>query len=436
MNKKILHIAVPSIVSNVTVPLLGLADTAIAGHLGAASYIGAIAVGGMLFNMAYWLFGFLRMGTGGLTAQACGAGNREEQIKILRRAVDVALFVSVVLIALQDAIVNVAFLLVEATPEVEAGARTYFSILIWGAPAVLLLYAFTGWFLGMQNARAPMVIAIFQNVVNIAASLTLVVGCGWKVEGVATGTLVAQYGGFFVAFVIFFVRYNARFAHIRPMGERRWQRADATRFFAVNRDIFLRTLCLIAVTTYFTSAGAAMGESTLAANALLMQFFLLFSYFTDGFAYAGEALGGRYVGASDRTSFTRLLRQLAFWAGTLSICFAAIYGAGGKFFLHLLTDEAIVVAEAVRYLPAICLMPAAGVTAFLLDGVFIGITATRPLLLSMVVSTVTFFSVVLFFDGNNTVLWTAFLCYLSLRGSVLAWWLYRNWLRFFIRNQT
>ena len=291
MNKKILHIAIPSIISNITVPLLALVDTTIAGHLGKASYIGAIAVGGMLFNMAYWLFGFLRMGTGGLTAQAYGAGNQRESILVLLRSLSVAIVVSAVLIVLQRPIIELAFRFITATPEVAQYAHLYFNILIWGAPAVLGLYGFTGWFLGMQNARVPMAIAIMQNVVNIAVSAMLVLAFGWKVEGIAAGTLVAQYAGFLTAVVVFLRKYRPHLPHVR------WRevtnRVAFKKFFGVNRDIFFRTFCLIAVSSYFTTAGSTQGELILAANTLLMQFFTLFSYLFDGFSYAGEAIGGQ-----------------------------------------------------------------------------------------------------------------------------------------------
>lgn len=469
MNRKILNIAVPSIVSNITVPLLALVDTAIAGHLGAPAYLGAIAVGGMLFNMIYWLFGFLRMGTGGLTAQAYGAGNAAEQLRLLLRALAVAVGVAGVLILLQRPVVEVAFRFVEAGADVEAGARTYFSILIWGAPAVLSLYAFTGWFLGLQNAKAPMAVAIVQNVVNICASLLLVLGLGMKIEGVAVGTLVAQYAGLLVALGVFFVRYRARFERGKVWrlareaygnggggapgglkgnggrpgmcggrlkksgrrlgfrgglqwcdGGRLWAEGALARFFAVNRDIFLRTLCLIAVTVYFTSAGAAMGEITLATNALLMQFFILFSYFMDGFAYAGEALGGRFAGAREEAAFVRLTKVLMRWGMALAALFGVIYGLCGGFFLHLLTNEAAVAAFAAQYLPAVALVPFVGVAAFIFDGLYIGLTATRVMLVSMLVATLAFFVVKMAAPENNLALWTAFLSYLALRGGIQA----------------
>ena len=416
MNRSILHIAVPSIVSNITVPLLALVDTTIAGHLGAAAYLGAIAVGGMIFNMAYWLFGFLRMGTGGLTAQAYGRGADTETQRVLLRSLAMALAVGLALIVLQRPVVDTVFRFVEATPEVESMARTYYGILIWGAPAVLGLYSFTGWFLGMQNARIPMWTAIVQNVVNIGVSLSLVVGLHWKVEGVATGTLVAQYAGLAMAVALWRLRFKAcRWKEVRCG---LFNKADLKNFFSVNRDIFLRTLCLIAVTTYFTSAGSAQGDLALAANTLLMQFFVFFSYVMDGFAYAGEAIGGRCCGAHEGAAFRRLTRGLFRWGAVLVVLYTAVYAAFGTRIVGLLTDEVDVVRTACAFLPFAVAVPVASFAAFLFDGLFIGTTATREMLLSMLCAMLLFFLVIGIFPSGNTTLWTAFLVYLFSRGAV------------------
>lgn len=419
-DRQILHIALPSIVSNITVPLLGLVDVAIVGHLGSAAYIGAITVGGMLFNMAYWLFAFLRMGTSGLTAQAYGRGDRAETVRVLVRALGVALAIGVALVALSRPVADVAFRLIPCSPEVEASARVYFALLVWGAPAVLGLYGFAGWFVGMQNARFPMSVAITQNVVNIVASAALVFGLGWQVEGVAAGTLIAQYAGLLMAVAGWWRGYraDARGVSLRPVTDR----AALSRFFAVNRDIFLRTLCLIAVTVCFTSSGAAAGDTVLAANALLMQLFMLFSYVMDGFAYAGEALAGRYVGAADAAGFRRTVRRLFGWGLVLAVAFTLAYGAGGRTFLSLLTSETSVVDMAMAYLPWAVAVPLTSFAAFLFDGIFIGATATGRMLLAMAVaSSVFFISYYLLTDTlGNHALWLAFLAYLGARSGVEA----------------
>lgn len=423
MNKKILQLAIPSIVSNITVPLLGLIDVAIVGHLGSASYIGAIAVGGMLFNIIYWLFGFLRMGTSGMTSQAFGKRDLKEVTRVLLRAVGVGLFIALCLLLLQYPIRKVAFLLIDATAEVRELATVYFSICVWGAPAVLGLYGFAGWFIGMQNSRFPMFIAITQNIVNIVASLAFVYLLDMKIEGVALGTLIAQYAGLFMALLLW-LRYYGRLKipfHWREILG--WTAMH--RFFQVNSDIFFRTLCLVAVTTFFTSTGARQGDVVLAVNTLLMQLFTLFSYIMDGFAYAGEAMTGRYVGAQNRNGLQRMIRLLFRWGWGLSLSFTILYMIGGQGFLGLLTNDTTVIEAAGTYYYWVLAIPLAGFAAFLWDGILIGATATRLMLYSMLVASGTFFVVyyVFYASMGNHALWMAFLAYLSLRG-IMQWGLW------------
>lgn len=417
MNRQILHIALPSIISNITVPLLALVDTTIVGHLGSASYIAAIALGGMIFNMIYWLFNFLRMGTGGLTAQAYGANQHQATSYILLRSLTIAGGIALTLLLLQRPIFQVTFHFVTATAEVRSLASIYFNILIWGAPAMLALYSFTGWFLGMQNARIPMCIAITQNVVNIAVSTFLVFGCHLKIEGVALGTLISQYTALLLAVIFCLTKFDVK-QHFELKAI--LDINTLKRFFQINRDIFLRTLCLIAVTTYFTSAGSTQGELTLAANTLLMQFFIIFSYFMDGFAYAGEALGGRYFGAHDRLNFQRVTRCLFAWGGALSVLFFFIYFLSGTSLLHLLTDDSQVINRAQQYLPIIYFIPLISFAAFLFDGLYIGTTATRYMLISMFCASAAFFVLINVCTLSNTLLWLAFLVYLGGRGLMQA----------------
>ena len=417
IDRQILHIALPSIVSNITVPLLGLVDVTIVGHLGSPAYIGAIAVGGLLFNIIYWLFAFLRMGTSGMTSQAFGRQDGAEMLRLLARAVAVAVGAGVVLIALQGPIARAAFLFIRPTDEVRELANAYFRICIWGAPAMLGLYGLTGWYIGMQNSRIPMLVAVAQNVVNIAASLAFVYAGGLKVEGVALGTLVAQWAGFLLAAALWTRRYGG----LRRYGLRGvWRREALARFFAVNRDIFLRTLCLVAVTLFFTSAGAEQGEIVLAVNTLLMQLFTLYSYIMDGFAYAGEALSGRYVGARDARMLRRTVRRLFAWGGATALLFTTAYALGGNAFLGLLTDEREVTAAAGAYFGWALAIPAAGMAAFVWDGVFIGATATRGMLAGMAVAAVLFFTLYFLLRGalGNHALWLAFNAYLLARGLV------------------
>ena len=417
-NREILQIALPSIVSNITVPLLGLIDAAIVGHLGAASYIGAIAVGGMLFNIIYWIFGFLRMGTSGMTSQAYGQKDEAETMRILARSMGVGMLIALALIILQYPIERIAFTLMKATPEVERLASLYFRICIWGAPAVLGLYSISGWCIGMQNSRFPMYVAITQNIVNILASLVLVYGFDMKIEGVAIGTLVAQYAGLLMAAWL----WTSHFKRLLPYIQLQTLLAKGAirRFFQVNRDIFFRTLCLVAVTMYFTSAGAAQGEVILAVNTLLMHFFTFFSYIMDGFAYAGEALVGKHLGANDRPALRQMVHQLFVWGIVLSLVFTLVYGIGGKVFLGLITNEQSVITASSAYFYWVLAIPLAGFAAFLYDGIFIGATATRWMLYAMSIATTAFFLIYYGFRGamGNHALWLAFITYLALRGIV------------------
>lgn len=425
INRQILHIAIPSIISNITVPLLGLVDVTIVGHLGSASYIGAIAVGGMLFNMIYWIFGFLRMGTGGLTAQAHGQHNTQEGTRILLRSLSVSLLLALVLLVLQYPIRLIAFMLIDASPEVQELATRYFHICIWGAPATLGLYSFTGWFIGMQNSRYPMYIAITQNIVNIAASLFFVFVLHMKVEGVALGTLIAQYAGVIMAYLLCISHYHPFRQQVQRM--QLFERNAMKRFFLVNRDIFLRTLCLVAVTVFFTSTGATYGDVVLAVNALLMQLFTLFSYIMDGFAYAGEALSGKYTGSNDKIRLHQTVRNLFGWGSAMALLFTLTYLWEGQDFLQLLTNDTEVIAASGTYLLWTVAIPFCGFSAFILDGICIGTTSTRIMLKSMATASALFFGVYFLCSGSwgNHALWMAFLVYLAVRG-LMQGYLLRN----------
>ena len=429
MNRRILNIAIPSIVSNITVPLLGLVDMAISGHMGDAVYIGAVAVGSMIFNVIYWLFGFLRMGTSGMTSQSLGRRNLDGVAMLLTRSMGVALLIGLTIVVFQYPIGRVALMLTGATADISSEAWGYFRICVWGAPAMLCLYGLTGWYIGMQNTRLPMFISILQNVVNIAASFTFVYVMGMKVEGVALGTLVAQYAGLVVSLLLWTYTYGNRL-----FGRICWrdvfEHSELSRFFTVNRDIFLRTLFMVAVNFYFLSAGASQGAVVLAVNTLLMQLFTLFSYVMDGFAYAGEALCGRLYGAGNSEGFARMVRRLFMWGLGLSAVYTLVYALGGRPFLMLLTDNAGVIDASASYVPWAVFIPLCGMAAFIWDGVFIGITATRGMLLSSAIASVLFFVVYLVLRPmlHNHALWIAFLTYLAMRGLVQTV-LYNKWSR-------
>ena len=439
-DRQILQIALPSIVSNITVPLLGMIDVAIVGHMGSPAYIGAVAVGSMIFNLVYWLFGFLRMGSSGLTSQALGRRDLTEVASILARSVFIAFSIALLLILLQIPMKWASFALIGPTEDVVPFASTYFNIVIWGAPAVLGLYSMLGWFIGMQNTRFPMFISIMQNVVNILASLTLVYGFGMKIEGVAMGTVIAQYAGFIVALGLV-VRYYGRLFRggrkeeggVRNVCRRVFSlhtpHSSLLIFFRINRDIFLRTLCLVAVNLYFTSAGARQGAVILSVNTVIMQLYLFFSYFMDGFAYAGEALSGKAYGARNTTAFHETLRRLWMWTLIVTTAYTLLYIIGGQWIVGLLTDEPQVIETSRDYLYWAWLIPAAGCVAFIWDGVFIGLTATRGMLVSSFLSALAFFAIchisLLFPHSSlpeNHFLWLAMVIYLAMRGILQTIW--------------
>lgn len=427
IDRDILRIALPSIVSNITVPLLGLMDVAITGHLGAASYIGAIAIGSMVFNVMYWLFGFLRMGSSGLTSQALGRRDLQGVVSLLVRAEVIAMVIALAFLLFAWPLRMLADLIMSPSVEVRPLFHTYFNICIWGAPASLGLYSLSGWFIGMQNSRSPMVVAIFQNVVNMVVSLFLVVVCGMKVEGVALGTLIAQWSGFLLALGLCWKYYGKTIKRYRltpDLSQREEGRENLSVFFRVNRDIFLRTLCLASVMLFFTSAGSRSGDVILAVNTLLMQFYLLFSYVMDGFAFAGEALSGKRKGAGNYVALHATVRRLFRWGAVLTVAFTVVYVLCGRLFVSLLTDDGQVRAASADYLPWAVAVPAFGVMAFLWDGVFIGMTLTRGMLVSSFVATLLFFAlyVLLFPVLGNHGLWIAFMVYLLMRGVIQTFW--------------
>lgn len=423
--KQVFKLALPSIISNITVPLLGIIDLTIVGHMGDVIYIGAIAIGTMIFNVLYWLFGFLRMGTSGMTSQALGRRDLTEAMRLLVRSLTISTAIALIFIVFQLPIRWMALTIMQPTEEIAEQAAIYFSICIWGAPAMLGLYGLTGWFIGMQNTRIPMLVSIFQNIVNIVASVTFVFGFGMKIQGVALGTLTAQWTGFLLALYCW-KRYYGRLAEYNWKDDL-FKRITMVRFFAVNRDIFIRTLFMVGVNFFFISAGSRQGAIILSVNTLLMTLFTLFSYVMDGFAYAGEALSGKYYSAANKLAFDRVYRSLFAWGVIMSVAFTLLYAVGGNGFLLLLTDEDVVVQSAGPYFWWAVLIPLVSMSAFIYDGIFIGLTATRSMLVSSVVSALSFFALFLALQSRmgNHALWLAFIVYLGLRGGI-QWFLYRR----------
>lgn len=423
MNRTILRLAIPNIISNITVPLLGFINLAIVGHLDSASYIGGIVVATTIFNFIYWNFSFLRMGTSGFTAQYYGAKNIPEQAHTLLRSLLVAAMGALLIIACQYFILKLGFHIFDAGENVRQHAADYFRIYIWAAPAVLGLYAFIGWFVGMQDAKTPMFISIFINIANILLNLFFVFVCKMKIEGVALASVCAQYGGLLSALFIWIHRYKYMRKHI-TFSVLKDLKAYIP-FFRVNANIFIRTLALVSVTTYFVSASSRKGEDILNVNALIMQLFTLFSYLMDGFAYAAEALTGRFVGARSKELLGKLIKYLFSWGVGIALFFTVTYALFFRQILSLITDKEEVVALALDYKLWALFIPIAGFSAFLWDGIFVGATASRQMRNSMLLATTTFFGIYLgcsyitpyYFNlyGNN-ILWLAFISYLAIRG--------------------
>lgn len=410
-------IALPAIVSNITTPLLGLVDTAIVGHLGSASLIGAIAVGSNIFSMVYWIFGFLRAGVSGLTAHAFGRKDAVEVSAQLWRALCAGAFIAVVLLCCADPLCRLMLWFISPEADTASLARGYFDIVIFGAPAAMCTFGLSGWLLGMQNSKAIMWMALVTNVVNIAISFTLVYGFHMGITGVACGTVASQWSGFIFGLVMAVSKYRPSRVPWRVVlnGHRFLE------FARVNVDVFLRTLCIVAVTLWFIRIGANQSNDVLAANAILMQLFMFYSYFTDGFAYAGEALAGKYTGSGDKSALRLSVRTLAKWSAAVALIFIVLYFAAGDTVISFLTDDIGVRLTAREYLVWIVTVPLAGTTAFMYDGIFIGQTRTRELLVTMFVSAALFFGIyfLLFPSLGNHGLWIAFLSYLALRGASL-----------------
>ena len=420
LNKEILRLAVPSILANITVPLVGMVDMAVAGHLpgtSAAALIGGVTIGTMLFDLLYWNFGFLRVGTGGLTAQAYGremagrAGHDQGEGSvmpgydrashtvsgILRRALRIAVLSGLVLIALQWVVVKLAFLLVDCSPEVQALASKYFYIRIWAAPATLSLFAFKGWFIGLQDTVRPMTADLLVNTINIVASVLLGMLIGFP--GIALGTFLAQWSGFTYCCLATRRRYVQKIGLFSARDAQNQQLVQenggisARDFLKLNGDLFLRSIGMIAVYIGFTMISARYGDLMLAVSAILMKLLMFFSYFTDGFAYAGEALTGRFIGEGSLDGVRSTVRQTFLWGTVMAVFFMVLYGVGGTPILRLMTEDATVVNAGRQFLPWLLLMPFIGCPAFVWDGIFIGATASKDLRNSTLLCAVGFFAV-------------------------------------------
>ena len=404
LNSEILRLAIPSILANITVPLVGMVDTAVAGHLpaaggsDAATFIGAISVGVMLFNLLYWNFGFLRTGTGGLTAQAFGRGDFRDCARICVRAVLLAFGVALAVLLLQWPFEKLGLWVVTSSDAVESLAARYFFVRIWAAPATLGLMAFSGWFVGMQDSMSSMWKDLIVNAVNIIASITLALGAGnWEglgFIGVAWGTVIAQYCGLMYCLLVCLFKYRKVFAQFHREDLRGLlDRGEMRGFFRMNFDLFGRSVFFTLIYVGYTLIAAKYTDVMLACSSVMMQLLMIFSYFTDGFAYAGEALTGRFIGARDAAMLKRTVKYIFVWSMSIAVLFVGLYKIGGVPVLRLLTSDANVVEACKQFLPWLILMPPLGCAAFTWDGIFLGATSSRAICMSMAGVAVSFFAV-------------------------------------------
>ena len=419
VNKQIVNLTIPNIISNFSIPLLGAVDTALMGRLESEHYLGAVGIGGILFSFIYWGFGFLRMATTGLTAQAFGEKNLQECGRLLLRAVYIGTTASLLLLIFQRQLADVSFPLIDASPEVEHLARVYFHIRIYAAPATLCLHACHGVFLGLQNAHSPMLLTIVVNLANIILNLVFVQLLGMKVEGVALATVIAQYIGLFIAVLLFSRYYRGilrawRFREVLALSKLK-------RFLSISGDIFIRTFCLVSCHAYFTAKSAAMSDTLLAINTILLQYINLMSYAIDGFAFAAESMIGKYKGAGDMQNLKRTTRQIFLWAFLFGGVITLTFGVLGEQMLHLFTNQMPLIEGAKPYLIWIIIAPIVNVAAYIWDGIFLGATASKALRDSVIISTLIYLSsVYLLMPYGNHGLWTALTILLIARGVSLT----------------
>ena len=370
INREILRLSLPSILASITIPLVGVVDTAIVGHIADTAAIGGIAIASMLFDLLYWNFGFLRVGTGGLTAQAFGRKATNDIADIFTRSSVIALGGALLIWLLQTAFYYAVMTFIPCSDSVRDFAGKYFFIRIWAAPATLWLMAFKGFYIGMQHTVASMIVDLTVNLVNILASLLLTFFTPLGVVGVAYGTVIAQYTGVIVAFIILFVRYPYVISAVD------FRRAltpyKLKTLFIFNSNLFIRSLCFMVVYVGFTSLATRYGEVELALSSIVMKLFMLFSYFVDGFAYAGEALVGRFFGARDRMGAHATVRALAVWGVGITILFTIVFGIWGDTFILWMSDDPAIKTAAPSCLLWLCIMPSLSCFAFLWDGIYIG----------------------------------------------------------------
>ena len=421
MNKTILKLAIPNIISNITIPLLGLVDMILMGHLDSPAYIGAIALGGTIFSVLYSFFSFLRAGTTGFTAQAYGSNDKTETIYSLYRSICIGIPIIILILTLQNPIAQISSFLLDGSDEVKTLAISYFYVRIWAAPANILLYSLNGWFVGMQNTKIPMFIAILINVCNIILSILFVIVLNQNVVGVALGTVIAQYCGLSLAIILLIKNYKSYFIRIKK--DILFDFNKIKRFFKVNTDLMIRSFLLMISIAFFTNQSANLGDDILAINMILLQSFYVFSYFTDGFAYAGEALVGRYIGSKDNDNLKKVIKLLLLWGFSISIPFSILYGLFPSTFVRIISNNPDILSQIKPYYIYMTIIPVITFAAFIWDGIYIGATASKAIRNTMIISSIFIFIPIWYFltpSLGNHGLWIAFLCFMITRGLVMT----------------
>ncbi len=422
IDKEIFKISLPNIISNISIPLLGIVDTALMGRMDDPAYIGAIAIGGIIFNILYWGFGFLRPGTTGLTAQAYGQNNLPECYRLLLRSFILGLIFGLLIWLFAKPLGVFFFSILDGSDKVISLSSEYYHIRILAAPAVLAVFAFRGWFFGMQNAIAPMVLTIVSNGLNILFSWYLVMVLDLSVKGVAWGTVIAQWLTFILAVIILIYRHRFRF--IKYLDKAIVRAAELKRFLVVNRDMFIRNMGLILVFSFFTNHSSSVSDRYLAINQMLLELFYFMSYAIDGFAYASESLVGKYLGAQKLDTVKLVVRKCLFYGLGLAVAFSLVYLFFGNEILSILTSNKSLIAEGQKYLIWCALVGLTGALAFIWDGVYSGATASVELRNSMLISVILFF--ILFYSVKPFyplyAIWIGMIAFMAGRSIFQIWY--------------
>ncbi len=420
MNRSVLKLALPSILANITVPLVGMVDVGVSGHIGDAVAIGGMAISTMLFDLLYWNMGFLRVGTGGMTAQAYGRRDFGEVMKIFTQGLGTAIGIALVIFAIQYLYIDIALGFINASPEVEEYARQYYFIRIWAAPATLSLFVFKGFFIGMQNAISPMAADITVNVANLGLSLLFAVKMGLGFKGIAWAVLTAQYTGLVLCIAIFLIYYRRLFRYADLKKALRLK--DLGRFFSVNGNLFVRSICFLFIYVGFTSLSANYGDLQLAVGTIIMKLLMLYSFFIDGFAYAGEALAGKFIGARDSQGLKLSVKVIFRWSWMIALVSTVVYVLFSREMIMLMTDKADVVEASAPYFMWLWMMPALSMAAFVWDGIYVGAISTKRIMQGMICAAASFFVAYYALRGMLGIqaLYAAYMVHVAVR-SVWMW---------------